>query len=131
MVTVDLENPAEPRRYKKIVALVNTRASYLTLPSAWKGQLGSFEMEETIGLRIATQEVVTGIICGPAKIRVEGFRAIYSKALFLDMRLENGEYGPLLGYITLEQCGAAVDGIGCRWILTKYMDANDYFRRDD
>ena len=47
------------------------------------------------------------------------------------MRPEKVEYEPLLGYITLEQCGAAVDGIGCRWIPTKYMDANDYFRRDD
>ena len=82
MATVDLENPAEPRGHKKIVALVDTGASRLTLPLAWKGQLGSFEMEETIGLRIATQEVVPGIICGPAKIRVEGFRAIYSKVFF-------------------------------------------------
>ena len=62
MAAVDLENPAEPREYKKIVALVDTGASHLTLPSAWKGQLGSFEMEETIELQIATQEVVPGII---------------------------------------------------------------------
>lgn len=39
-------------------------------------------MEETIELRIATQEVVPGIICGPAKIRVEGFRSIYNKVIF-------------------------------------------------
>ena len=38
---------------------------------------------------------------------------IYSEVLFLDIRLEKGEYEPLLGYITLEQCGAAVDVIGC------------------
>ena len=60
MATVDLENPAELRgcKSKKMVALVDTGASRLTLPSAWKGQLVSFEMEETIELRIATQEVV-------------------------------------------------------------------------
>lgn len=67
MATVDLENPAEPRGYKKIVALVDTGASRLTLPLAWKEQIGSFEMEKTIGLRIATQEVVPGIICGTIK----------------------------------------------------------------
>ncbi len=72
-------------------------------------------MEKTIELRLATDEVVTGIICGPVKIRVEGFRAIYSKVIFLDMRPEKGEYEPLLGYITLEQCSAAVDVIGCYW----------------
>lgn len=80
-------------------------------------------MEETIGLRIATQEVVPGIICGNAKIRVEGFQAIYSKVIFLDMRPEKGEYEPLLGYITVEECGAAVDVIGRRWIPIEYMDA--------
>lgn len=50
MATVDLENPAEPRGHKKIVALVDTGASRLTLPLDWKGQLGSFEMEKTIEL---------------------------------------------------------------------------------
>ena len=63
-------NPAEPRGYKKIVALVDTGANRLTLPLAWKGQLGSFKMEKTIELQLATDEVVTGIIYGPAKIRV-------------------------------------------------------------
>lgn len=86
-------------------------------------------MEETIEVQIATQEVVPGIICGNAKIRVEGFQAIYSKVIFLDMRPEKGEYEPLLGYITLEQCGAAVDVIGHRWISIEYMDAK-FFRVD-
>lgn len=86
-------------------------------------------MEETIEVQITTQEVVTGIICGPVKIRVERFRVIYSKVLFLDMRPEKGEYEPLLGYITLEQCGAAVDVIGRRLIPTKYVDAK-FFRVD-
>lgn len=36
---------------------------------------------------------------------------------------EKGEYEPLLGYITLEECGAAVDVIGRRWIPAKYRDA--------
>ena len=72
-------------------------------------------MEKTIELQTATQEVVAGIICGTMKIRVEGFRAIYSKVLFLNMLPEKGECEPLLGYITLEQCGAAVDVIGCCW----------------
>lgn len=59
----------------------------------------------------------------PAKIRVDGFRAIYSKVIFLEMRTEKGEYEPLLGYITLEQCGAAVDVRGHRLIPAKYIDA--------
>ncbi|MCK4423324.1 MAG: hypothetical protein KAV18_04555, partial [Candidatus Omnitrophica bacterium] len=63
-----------------------------------------------------------GIVCGPVKIKIEGFRVIYNEILFLDMEPSNGEYEPLLGYIALEQCGAAVDMIGHRLLPVKYMD---------
>lgn len=39
------------------------------------------------------------------------------------MRPEKGEYEPLLGYITLEQCVAEADVIGLRLIPAKHMDA--------
>ena len=60
---------------------------------------------------------------------MEGFRAIYSKVLFLDMSPENGEYELLIGYITLEQCGAAVDVIDRQWIPVKYMEAKVFLER--
>ena len=90
---------------------------------AWKERFNDFESEETVELQTATQEIVKGLVCGPVKIKVEGFRAIYNEVLFLDMKPENGEYEPLVGYIILEQCGAAVDMIGHRLISVKYMDA--------
>ena len=34
---------------------------------------------------------------------------------------EEGEYEPLLGYIPLEQCGAAVDLIGHRLLPVRYI----------
>lgn len=40
----------------------------------------------------------------------------------VDMEPDDGEYEPLLGYLVLEQCGAAVDMIGHRLIPVKYMD---------
>nr|VFJ87462.1 MAG: hypothetical protein BECKLFY1418A_GA0070994_1001123 [Candidatus Kentron sp. LFY] len=40
---------------------------------------------------------------------MEGFRPIYSEALFLDMEPADGIYEPLIGYIVLEQAQAAVD----------------------
>jgi len=123
IATVDIKNIAASGLSKKLDALVDTGASYLTLPSAWKEQLGVFETEATIELQTATQEVVKGTICGPVKIKVEGFRAIYNEVLFIDMEPDNGEYEPLLGYIVLEQCGAAVDTIGHRLLPVKYMDA--------
>ena len=123
VVTVDVENVSQPDSTLKLDALVDTGASYLTLPLAWKKRLGAFSSEGIIELQTATQEVVKGTICGPVKITVEGFRSIYNEVLFLEMEPDNGEYEPLVGYIVLEQCGAAVDMIGHRLLPVKYMDA--------
>ncbi|MCB2262986.1 MAG: retropepsin-like domain-containing protein [Candidatus Thiosymbion ectosymbiont of Robbea hypermnestra] len=122
VATIDIQNLASPGLSKKIDAFVDTGASYLTLPSAWKEQLGVFSTEEAVELQTATQQVVEGTVCGPVKIKVEGFRSVYNEVLFVDMEPDNGEYEPLLGYLVLEQCGAAVDMIGHRLIPVKYMD---------
>ena len=92
------------------------------LPLAWKDRLGSFAAEEPVEWETATQVIVKGIVCGPVKIKVEGFRAIFNEVLFLEMKPEDGEYEPLLGYVALEQCGAAVDMIGHRLVPVKHMD---------
>jgi predicted aspartyl protease len=123
VATVDVQNVAEPRISKKLDALVGTGASYLTLPRAWKEHFGSFEAEEVIELQTATQESIKGTVCGPVRVQVEGFRAIYNEVLFIDMEPEDGEFEPLLGYIALEQCGAAVDLVGHRLLPVRYMDA--------
>ena len=122
VAAIDIENISESGSAIKIDALVDTGASYITLPSAWKERFGKFDSEETLELQTATQEVVEGTVCGPVKIKIEGFRTIYNEILFIDMEPGNGEYEPLLGYIALEQCGAAVDMIGHRLLPVKYMD---------
>lgn len=107
----------------RIDALVDTGADYLTLPMAWKERFGPFALEEEVALQTATQQVVSGTVCGPALVRIEGFRAIHGEVLFVEMEPEEGEYEPLLGYIPLEQCGAAVDRIGQRLLPVRYLDA--------
>lgn len=121
--SIDVQNVTGPRVSRKLDALVDTGASYVTLPLAWKEQFGAFETEETIELQTANQQTIGGTICGPVKIRIEGFRAIYNEVLFIDMESGNGGYEPLLGYIVLEQCGAAVDLVGHRLVPVRYMDA--------
>ena len=105
VTTVDVQNTTEPRFSKKLDALVDTGASRLTLPSAWKEQFGAFEAEEVIELQTATQESIKGTVCGPVRITVEGFRPVHNEVFFIDMEPEDGTYEPLLGYIALEQCG--------------------------
>jgi len=122
VATVDIQNLAASGLSKKIDALVDTGASYLTLPLAWKEQFGLFDAEESVELQTATQQVVEGTVCGPVKIKVGGFRSVYNEVFFVDMEPNGGEYEPLLGYLVIEQCRAAVDMIGHRLIPVKYMD---------
>ncbi|MCK5201445.1 MAG: hypothetical protein KAR21_23990 [Spirochaetales bacterium] len=97
VATIDIENISESAKSIKLDALVDTSASYITLPSAWKERFGKFSSEEAVELQTVTHSIVEGIVCGPVKIKIEGFRAIYNEILFIDMEPDNGEYEPLLG----------------------------------
>jgi hypothetical protein len=94
----------------------------LTLPAAWRDLLGEFRMSERVKLEIATHEEVEGEVCGPVMIQLPGFRPVSGEVLFLDMDSSNGEPEPLLGYIPLEQAGAAVDPLGQRLIHLPHLD---------
>ena len=120
--SVRIENVADSTKSIRCDALVDTGASHLVLPSAWKDRLGELELIETIQLQMATQDSVTGEIWGPVRIQIEGFRHIYNEVLFVDMNPDDGIYEPLIGYIVLEQCQAAVDMLGHRLMHAKRMD---------
>ena len=120
--SVRIENLSDAEKSILCDALVDTGASFMILPSAWKDRLGELEEIETIDLETATQKTVQGTIFGPVRIQIEGFRPIYNEVLFLDMEPEDGIYEPLIGYIILEQSQAAVDMIGHRLIHVKRMD---------
>lgn len=122
VTSVTVENAASPDAHLLCDALVDTGAAYMCLPAAWRDRLGSFESEREIELHTADQKVVHGTLCGPVKIKVEGFSHIYNEVLFIDMEPNHGEYEPLVGYLVLQQCGAAVDMLGHRLVPIKYMD---------
>lgn len=122
VTSVRIDNPGDPTRSIRCDALVDTGASHMVLPSAWRDRLGNLETIDTIALETATQETVHGEVCGPVRIQIEGFRPIYNEVVFLDMTPENGVFEPLLGYIILEQSQAAVDMLGHRLIHVKRMD---------
>ena len=120
--SVQIENLGDPQARIRCDALVDTGTSYMVLPSAWRDRLGDLEEIALVQLETATQETVQGMICGPVRIRIEGFRPIYNEVLFLDMKPENGNYEPLIGYVILEQSQAAVDMLGHRLVPVKRMD---------
>ena len=122
VASVKIDNISESGPSIRCDALVDTGTSYMVLPSAWRERLGELETIETIELETATQATVEGVVCGPVRIQIEGFRPIYNEVLFLDMASDDGTYEPLIGYIILEQCQAAVDMLGHRLVRVKRAD---------
>jgi hypothetical protein len=112
----------DPDKKLECDALVDTGSAHLVLPEAWRTRLGELRTFRTIKCEVATQETVTADVCGPVEILVEGFEPVSGETLFLDMKPTDGIYEPLLGYIPLEQCQAAVDMLGLRLIHVKKAD---------
>ena len=122
VTSVKIENVTDPAKGLRCDALVDTDASHLVLPNAWKERLPGLQLVGTVEVQIATQATVQGEVYGPVKIQIEGFRPVFGEVLFVEMTPENGDYEPLLGYIVLEQSQAAVDMLGHRLIHVKYAD---------
>ena len=80
------------------------------------------ESTRTIEVETATQRTIKGEVCGPVRIQIEGFRAIFNEVAFVEMNPADGEYEPLIGYIVLDQSQAAVDMLSHRLVPIKHMD---------
>jgi len=122
VASVTIENAADLSKALRCDALVDTGASHMVLPTRWKDRLGPLESTRTIQLETARQEILTAEVCGPVRIQIEGFPAIHSEVSFVEMKPEDGEYEPLIGYIVLEQSQAGVDVLGHRLVPIKHMD---------
>jgi predicted aspartyl protease len=122
IASVKIDNAADLSKGLRCEALVDTGASLMVLPSAWKDRLGVLESGVEVDVETATQEVVRAEVCGPVRIQIEGFRPIFSEVAFIEMKPSNGDYEPLIGYIILQQSQAAVDMQGHRLVPVKHMD---------
>ena len=122
VASVKIENATDPAKGFRCDALVDTGASLLVLPDAWKERLPGLQMIRTVEVETATQARVQGEIHGPVRIQIEGFPPVFGEVLFLEMAPENGDYEPRIGYIVLEQSQAAVDMLGHRLIHVRHLD---------
>ena len=122
VTSVIVGNANDPAKSIRIDALVDTGASHLVLPTAWKERLGVLVGTRTVEMETATQEPLAGEVCGPVSIQVEGFPVVFGEVLFVEMHPRDGIFEPLLGYIPLEQSQAVVDMLGHRLIHVKRMD---------
>ena len=120
---VTITNYADPGKKVTCDALVDTGAAHMVLPTAWREKLGALELIDTVKIETADQRELTAQICGPVRIQVEGFRAVSTDVLFLDMQPgRQGSYEPLIGYLVLGAIPAAVDMLGHRLVPVKHFD---------
>jgi hypothetical protein len=122
VANVQISNLLETGRKIECDALVDTGSAYMVLPKAWQSRLGMLNVIREIDCETSTQELIRAPVCGPVEIKVEGFPPVYGEVMFLDMHPQNGSFEPLLGYIVLEQCQAAVDMLGLRLVHLKKTD---------
>lgn len=122
VASVTIENAIDLSKGLRCDALVDTGASLMVLPKAWKDRFGKLEAGTEIEVETATQEKVIAEVYGPVRIQIEGFRPIFNEVAFVDMKPANGEYEPLIGYIVLEQSLASVDMLGHRLVPIKHFD---------
>ncbi len=120
IASVRIENVSDDSKSLSCNAFVDTEFSLMVLPSAWKDRLGDLESTGTVD--VATQGRIRCELCGPVRIQIEGFRAIFNEVAFVEMNPADGEYEPLIGYIILEQSQAAVEMLGHRLVPIKHMD---------
>ena len=119
---VTIINALDPAHEIGCDVLVDTGAWGLMLPRAWKERLGALQAGRTVEMVTADGRVVSGEVCGPVTIQIEGFEPVWSEVTFVDMELEGGRYRPLLGYTVLEQAGVAADPVGGRLLKIPHLD---------
>jgi predicted aspartyl protease len=122
IASVKVNSVTDPSMSIRCDALVDTGASFMVLPMAWRDRLGDLETMTEVEMETATQETVKGIVCGPVRIQIEGFRPIHHEVAFVDITPEGGEYELLIGYLVLEHSQAGVDMLGHRLVKVKHMD---------
>jgi predicted aspartyl protease len=120
--TVRIGSFFEPGHEIVCAALVDTGAYCLTLPRSWKERLGPLPIQQDVDLELADRSPVRGEICGPVRIRIDGFREFAGEVLFVDADPSGSDFEPLIGYLTLEGAGVVVDMVGHRLVALKVFD---------
>ena len=69
VASVTIENASDLSKALRCDALVDTGASLMVLPIAWKERLGNLEFSAEIEVETATQETVTAQVCGRCAFR--------------------------------------------------------------
>ena len=64
ITSVTIQNVIDPGQSIKADAPVDTGASHMVLPNAWRDRLGSLDRIRVVEVETATQEIVKADVCG-------------------------------------------------------------------
>src|SRR5438309_11505573 len=123
VASVRIDNAADLSKGLRCDALVDTGASFMVLPMAWRDRLGNLETMTEVEMETATEETIKGVVCGAVRIQIEGFRPIHHEEALVEMTHENGEYEPLIGYLVLEHSQAGVEMLQLRLMPINHTDS--------
>lgn len=76
VASVVVSSYLDPEKSLRCDALVDTSASHLVLPRAWKERLGTLPRSGQVEIETPEQKLASAEICGPVEIQVEGFRIL-------------------------------------------------------
>ena len=79
VASVRIENVLDATKSVTCDALVDTGASHMVLPTAWKERLGQLESTRTVELETATREILTGKCAAPCAFRSKDFPSSTTK----------------------------------------------------
>ena len=120
---VTIRNAIDPTYEITFDGMVDTGASHMVLPLDWRERLGPMRSEQTVALSLANKDVIEGAMCGPVEVQIEGFRPVFTEALFVEMQPgDRGQYEALVGYTVLEMIPVAVDMMGHRLVHAGALD---------
>ncbi len=109
VTTVTITNALDTEKHLVVNVLVDTGATFLTLPLRDRAALGRLE-ERLMNCHVADGAVRPLTVCGPVRISVDGFPSAFGEVAFL----ESQGVEPLLGYMAMEAAGIGVDMLNHR-----------------
>lgn len=120
VIPIKVSNILHPDHTFECRTLVDTGASGFFLPEAWRDRVGPLEIYGMKSLLLGDQRVIEAQSCGPVRVDILGFHPIVTPLTFLPLEPEEGDYLAILGFIPLEQAGAAVDCLNQRLIKVPF-----------
>lgn len=121
---VKITNVMNKAQWLEFSAVVDTGATHLTLPMAWRRHFTNVDFQQDSLAEIADGSTVEGQLAGPFLVEVgDGLSRANGDVFFMDMKPnERGDYEVLLGHLALQYGRLGVDMLNHRLFKVKHVD---------